>query len=774
MTDTIKHTPAEDEQIIKTYYDDLIASCASICHSEEDYDRVRKAFHFANEAHRGVRRRNGDPYITHPLAVAKIVVTEIGLGIKSVQAALLHDVVEDTDYTVEDIEHHFGPKVASMVDGLTKLSGVIAKDTASEQAENFKKMILTLSDDVRVCLVKIADRLHNMRTLGFMPKEKQMKIASETVYLFAPLAHRLGLYAIKTEFEDYSLKYRFPEEYNEIVAKLAATEEKRQHFLKQFTPPIVNVLNEGNIRFTISERVKSVYSIWKKMKRKQIAFEEIYDLFAVRIVFKPVPHIPEKSQCWHIYSQITDIYTPKPDRIRDWVSIPKANGYEALHCTVMGPGGVWAEVQIRSERMDDIAERGFAAHWKYKSKAQDENGESELDQWLSKLREALSNPSEDAVEFIDNFQMGLQVSEIVVFTPKGEAKTMPKGATVLDFAYEIHSKIGDKAIGAKVNYKITPLYQELHTGDQIEILTSHNAQPQVGWLDHVTTAKARSHIKQYLKKENANNIQRGQELFEAAMKEQGITLQARVFQKVLPAYHCKNKDEFYSKLGTGIINLDGIEKILKQNAASKVIKYWTLQFSKILPGGGAGSPVDPVDADPEADKAEFATDSVQTKNKKSHTDASEEPAYDYVMATCCNPIPGDEVTGFLGADGQVEVHKKNCPNAVKLSAQQGNRIVATQWSNEKVMSYLAIVELRGIDRMGILYDLTRIITSELQVNIRELHIHSHDGIFEGTVTVYVPGSDELKNIMERIRSIKGIERVHRREATSQIDADRTI
>ncbi|MCH5305151.1 MAG: bifunctional (p)ppGpp synthetase/guanosine-3',5'-bis(diphosphate) 3'-pyrophosphohydrolase [Rikenella sp.] len=735
--------PLEDEQMVQQQFDELLERCEAVCKSEEDYERIRQAFYFANEAHRGVKRHSGEPYITHPLAVARIVAVEIGLGVKSVMAALLHDVVEDTDYTVEDIEHRFGAEVATMVDGLTKLEGAFAQDT-SKQAENFKKMLLTLSDDIRVCLIKIADRLHNMRTLGSMPKHKQMKIASETIYLFAPLAHRLGLYAIKTEFENLSLKYRFPDEYNQIQQKLADTEPQRLQFIEKFNPPIIEKLKENQIEFEISGRVKSVYSIWKKMKRKQVSFEEIYDLFAIRIVFKPSPLIPEKSQCWHVYSLVTDIYKPKPDRIRDWVNIPKANGYEALHCTVMGPEGIWAEVQIRSERMDEIAERGFAAHWKYKlggrASGDEVQNDGELDRWLAQLREALNHPSEDAVEFMDNFKLNLQVSEIVVFTPSGEAKTMPKGATVLDFAYEIHSKIGNRAIGAKVNYKITPLYAEIHSGDQIEILTSQNASPQVEWLEHITTAKARGHIKQYLKRESENNIVRGQELFETEMKKLGVPLQARVFRKVLPAYHSSNKDEFYSKLGAGIIRLDGLDKILKQNAASKLIKYWTLQIANPFKFLGGGS----------SDGEEAA---------------EREEATRYVMAACCNPIPGDEVVGFKMDDGRVEVHKKNCHKAVKLSAQYGDRIVPAKWSSEKVMSYLAVIEVRGIDRVGILYDLSKIITGELNVNIRELHIHSHDGIFEGTISLYVRSSEDLKMIMEQVKAVKGIEKVNRTEAS---------
>lgn len=732
-----------DEILVQERFDELLSHCAPICHSEEDYERIRQAFYFAKDAHKGVKRKSGEPYITHPLAVARIVVVEIGLGVKSVMAALLHDVVEDTDYTVEDIEHHFGAKVASMVDGLTKLAGAFAQDKdVSIQAENFRKMLLTLSDDIRVVLIKIADRLHNMRTLGSMAKHKQMKIASETIYLFAPLAHRLGLYAIKTELENLSLMYRFQDEYNQIKQKLADTEAQRLQFIDKFNPPIIQKLRENNIEFEITGRVKSIYSIWKKMKSKQISFEEIYDLFAIRIVFKPSPLIPEKSQCWHIYSLITDIYKPKPDRIRDWVNIPKANGYEALHCTVMGPGGVWAEVQIRSERMDEVAERGFAAHWRYKSSGdKTEARETELDLWLSRLREVLNSPTEDAVEFIDNFKMNLEVAEIVVFTPKGDSKTMPKGSTVLDFAYEIHSKIGNRAIGAKVNYKITPLYAEIHSGDQIEILTSQTARPKVEWLDHVTSTKARTYIKQFLKRDTENSIQRGQEIFEAEMSRLGVPIQARVFRKVLPAYHSNNKREFYSKLGAGIIRLDGLDKVLRQNAENKMTKFWTLQM------------VNPF-----------------KKRNKHQQEKSSDEEYKYVVAECCNPIPGDEVIGFKedeldNGEAVVEVHKKDCRNAVKLSAQHGERIVSVKWSSEKVKVYLAVINIKGIDRVGILYELSGVISGELNVNIRELHIHSHDGIFEGTISLYVRSSEDLKQIMDKVKSIKGIEKVIRTENT---------
>ncbi|MBQ2018655.1 MAG: bifunctional (p)ppGpp synthetase/guanosine-3',5'-bis(diphosphate) 3'-pyrophosphohydrolase, partial [Alistipes sp.] len=483
---------AEDEVLIESHWQDLQRSCEKICKSEEDWNFIKRAYFLAKEAHQGVRRRSGEPYFLHPIAVAKIVVDEIGLGVKSVVAALLHDVVEDTEYTVEDMEHIFGKKIATMVDGLTKMSGVFNADT-SRQAEYFRKVLLTLSDDVRVILIKIADRLHNMRTLGAMPHNKQIKITGETLYLFAPLAYRLGLYAIKTEFEDLCMKYRFPKEYEEISRQINETSAAREEYIRKFNAPIIEALDKNGIQYEISGRVKSVYSIWTKMIRKQIPFSEVYDLFAIRIVFQPLAFPSEKTQCWQIYSSITDIYTPKPDRLRDWISMPKANGYEALHSTVMGPDGIWVEVQIRTQRMEDIAERGFAAHWKYKH-ATISHDEDEFDKWLKMIRTALDSPTENAVDFLDNFKLSLYTSEITVFTPKGEAKKLPYGATAIDFAYEIHNKIGNSAIGAKINHKIMPITTVLNSGDQVEIITAESAKPKPEWLEQAQTAKAKRAI----------------------------------------------------------------------------------------------------------------------------------------------------------------------------------------------------------------------------------------------------------------------------------------
>lgn len=739
----MNYTP-EDELLIEEKYQDLMHVCEKIIRKPADRDFIKKAFFLAKEAHKGVRRRSGEPYLLHPIAVAKIAVDEIGLGVKSVVAALLHDVVEDTEYTVEDITNMFGQKIATMVDGLTKMSGVFNTET-SEQAENFRKVLLTLSDDVRVILIKIADRLHNMRTLGAMPINKQIKITSETIYLFAPLAHRLGLYSIKTELEDLCMKYRFPDQYREISEKLNKTKDQLNEYISRFNAPIIEALKKNGIDFEISGRIKSTYSIWSKMQRKQIPFEEVYDLFAIRVVFKPLPFPSEKTQCWQIYSSITDIYTPKPERLRDWISMPKANGYEALHSTVMGPDGEWVEVQIRTQRMEDIAERGFAAHWKYKHATISQN-EDEFDKWLKKIREALNSPTESAVDFLDNFKLSLYTSEIVTFTPKGEARTMPVGATALDFAYDIHSKIGHKAIGAKINHVIKPIFTEINSGDQIEIITSDSVHPKPEWLDHVTTTKAKQSIKSYLKKDRQNNIARGMQTFDDRLKEMGITPSRRVFVKVLPAYDCTNKDEFYSKLGAGILNLDNLEKILRQNSARKILKFWSLFLD------------DENESDENGDEQ-----SIDNKNKLV-VGAETEVEPQFVIAECCKPIPGDQVVGYRDPEtGRIFVHKSDCDELTRLGAQYGKNIVKEEikWSQHKAVSYLSSIELRGIDRIGIILELAQLIKDEFNINIREIHIQSHDGIFEGAISLYVRHIQDLNNLMDKIRMIKGIEVVKR-------------
>ncbi len=723
----------DDERLINEAWEKLLESCKKICKSEENWEFIKRAFFLAKEAHAGVRRRSGEPYMLHPIAVAQIVVDEIGLGVKSVVAALLHDVVEDTDYTVEDMEHIFGAKIASMVDGLTKMSGVFNANT-SEQAEYFRKVLLTLSDDVRVILIKIADRLHNMRTLQFMPLNKQIKITGETIYLFAPLAYRLGLYPIKTELEDLCMKYRFPEEYERLSTLLAQTADKRQEYIDRFCKPIIEVLDRNNIQYEISGRVKSIYSIWTKMQRKQIPFEEIYDLFAIRIVFKTLPFPSEKTQCWQIYSNITDIYAPKQDRLRDWISMPKANGYEALHSTVMGPDGHWVEVQIRTERMEEIAERGFAAHWKYKKATLSQNDDA-FDTWLKKIRDALNSPTENAVEFLDNFKLSLYTSEITVFTPKGERRELPNGATALDFAYDIHTKVGDHAIGAKINHKIEPITKTLKWGDQIEIITADNAKPKAEWLEIVTTTKAKQKITAYLKREQQNNIENGIALFESKLAEFNVAMSGRVLRKAMQAYGCIYKDEFYSHIGAGIISLDNIEKVLKSSSTSKLLKFWQLRQE----------------------------DDDDTEIAESNKPASDDS---FVIASCCSPLPGDNVVGFRDpVTNKIVVHKAACDELNRLASQYGKNIIKDKikWEQHKATAYLSTIELRGIDRMGMLSDITHIVSDDFSINMREIHLRSHDGIFEGKLSLYVQSAESLYALMDKFRQIKGLESVKRIE-----------
>ena len=737
----------QDEILIEEKWQELVEACRKnkVCRKETDWDFVRRAYFLAKEAHKGVRRRSGEPYVIHPIEVALIAVREIGLGKKSVVAALLHDVVEDTEYTIEDIERIFSPKIASMVDGLTKMAGVFNTDS-TEQAEYFRKVLLTLSDDVRVIIIKIADRLHNMRTLGVMPHHKQIKITSETIYLFVPLAYRLGLHAIKSELEDLCMRYRFPEEYAEIKRRIDETEPERQQYIERFMAPIREVLDRNKFQYEMTARVKSVYSIWNKMRRKEIPFEEVYDLFAIRIVFKTLPFPSEKTQCWQIYSCVTDIYTPKPDRLRDWISIPKSNGYEALHSTVMGPDGIWVEVQVRTERMDDIAERGFAAHWKYKhaSISQEEDG---LDKWLRKVREALSSPTENAVEFLDNFKLSLYKSDIVVFTPKGEAHSLPYGASVLDFAYDVHTKIGSHAIGAKINHKIMPVTMRLNTGDQVEVITAESAHPKAEWLDVVVTSKARQSIQDYLKSERQDNIEYGMQLLEERLQEFNVTLSGRVLRKIMPAYDCKNKDELYSKIGAGIVSLDNLETLLRENSSTKVLKFWRL----LLPGSKESEDMD-VDLD---DVAPTLDDTIHHRVG--------EP--EYYMAECCEPIAGDRVVGYRDpATGRVTIHKSSCDTLIKLAAQNGDNIIKEsdiRWSQQKSISYLATIEIQGVDRTGIVLDLTKLITADFNINMRTISIHSHDGIFEGTIGIYVKDIESLNALLDNIRHIKGVDRVKR-------------
>ncbi len=742
-----------DKQLIREEFDDLLKNC-SRCKSDEDFKLVNKAFNLANEAHKGVKRKSGEPYILHPIAVAKIVATEIGLGPKAIACSLMHDVVEDTDYTIDDIERLFDKKVATIIDGLTKIAEVFDANS-SLQAENFRKMLLTLTDDIRVILIKLADRLHNMRTLDSLPAHKQMKIAGETIYLYAPLAHRLGLYNIKTELEDLSLKYRYPKVFEDIRSKIEGTEKRRMQLINSFSLPIIQKLEENNIDFDISGRSKSIYSIWKKIQTKNVAFEDIYDLLAIRIIFNPYPHIPEKTQCWHIYSLITDIYKPKPDRIRDWVSTPKANGYEALHCTVMGPSGQWVEVQIRSQRMNEIAEKGFASHWKYKDSDMSTQ-ESVFEKWIAQVRDLLENPQTDALDFLDEFKLNLFSSEIIVFTPKGDTKTLPNDSTALDLAYEIHTEIGNKAIGAKVNHKLVPLSHTLTSGDQVEIITASTQKPSWDYLKFVKTAKAQSAIKAAFKAETKSRIEKGKSMVEKKLAEFGIQPSSRVFKKILPAYEVISKDELYSKVGSGLISLENLKKVLKKNTKSKWIRYWELQFSKSAHRKKIQQK--------ELSGDEGKTFKFDTKKPYLLREQTDKEDTSYIVAPCCNPIPGDDVIGFVTAEENVVVHKATCPEAIRLMSRHGDRIVSAKWTTHKVLSFLARVEVRGMDRAGILSELVKIISDELQVNIRKLHIESHDGIFESSIDLYVHNAANLNNLIGNVMRIKGVASVKRIES----------
>ena len=711
---------------------------------------IRKAFKIAYDAHKGALRASGEPYILHPIAVAKIVTVEMGLGITSIVASLLHDVVEDTEYTLEEIENHFGTKIASIVDGLTKISGVFDKNSTL-QAENFRKMLLTLSDDVRVILIKLADRLHNMRTLDALPVHKQMKISAETLYLYAPLAHRMGFYSIKNELEDLSLKYRHPKIFYDLTEKIKNQEEVHQSFIKEFAKPIKEQLDRNEITYEISGRYKSTYSIWHKMQSKNIPFEEVYDLMAIRIVFDPLVGIPEKTQCWNIYSMITDIYMPKPERIRDWVSTPKANGYEALHATVMGPKGNWVEVQIRSRRMDEIAERGFAAHWKYKT---DQSPESELDKWLKRIRDLLANPDADALEFLDDFKLNLFASEIFIFTPKGDTKTMPINSTVLDFAYEIHSEIGHKAIGAKVNYKLVPLNHILKSGDQVEIITSDTYRPRLEWLEKVITIKAKTAIKSALKAENKNRITKGKKLLEEKLMGLKLRPNARILHKLLPAYEISNKDELYSKIGTGIIQLEDLEQVLRKNTKDRWVNYWSLQLGKTSAKARRQNSSNHPSA-----KTETMAPVLLKENIYSATP-------DYAIAKCCNPIPGDNVVAFRDPNDEsnVTIHQAKCLDAIRLLSSHSNLLVPVKWTTHKLLSFLVRIAINGFDRFGIYNDITTVISKELDVNIRSINLASHDGIWDGTMDLYVHDAKDLNNLLLELSKIKGVMAVKRVDA----------
>jgi len=703
----------------------------------DDSKMIRKAFNLSMEAHEGMRRKSGEPYIYHPLSVAQICVEEIGLGTTSIVAALLHDVVEDTDYEVGDIKKEFGYKVAQIIDGLTKISGVGGKHE-SGQAENFRKMLLTLSHDVRVILVKLADRLHNMRTLDSMPRHKQLKIASETIFIYAPLAHRLGLYAIKTEMEDLHLKYTNEEIYQSITNSIRITKEVRDRFIRRFIRPIQQELSNQNLNFTIKGRVKSIHSIWEKMRKQDIPFEQVFDLFAIRVIVD-VPEEQEKAVCWQVYSIVTDFYNPNPDRLRDWVSTPKANGYESLHTTVMSRTGKWVEVQVRTKRMDDIAEKGYAAHWKYKDNPNKKA--SGLEQWIAQVRELLEEHDSNAIEFIDEFKSNLYQDEVFVFTPKGDLFTLQNGATALDFAFEIHTQIGLKCLGAKVNQKLVPLNYVLQNGDQVEILTSNKQKPSEDWLRFVATSKARTGIKNGLKDEVKHIAEDGKEIVLRKLKQLKIELKADTFNRLTKFYGLSTVTDFLYRVGKGIIQPKELKKF-KDVADPKKILY---------------KPKEWIDA-----KYVNKLITKETGREDSILFLGEDlDLVDYKFAACCSPIPGDDVFGFVTIGEGIKIHRTTCPNAPELLSKHGHRVIKAKWRSDKRESFEASIEIIGTDRLGLINDVTKVISSEHKVNMKSLTMDTDTGIFDGKIVLYINDKKHLAELVEKLENVEGVVKVNR-------------
>ncbi|MCU0430343.1 MAG: RelA/SpoT family protein [Cytophagaceae bacterium] len=698
---------------------------------------IKKAFSMALQAHKDMRRKSGEPYIYHPIGVAQIAVEEIGLGTTSIVAALLHDVVEDTHLELEDIDREFGSKVASIIDGLTKISGVF-EHGSSQQAENFRKMILTMSDDVRVVLIKLADRLHNMRTLDSMPRDKQLKIASETIYLYAPLAHRLGLNAIKSELEDLYLKYTDAEVFFEIAGKLKQTKASRDKFIKDFISPVKESLERADLEFEIKGRPKSIFSIYNKIKKQGVGFEEIFDLFAIRVILSSRPE-NEKSDCWKVYSIITDNYKPNPARLRDWVSTPKANGYESLHTTVMSQTGQWVEVQIRTERMDQIAEKGYAAHWKYKDSAS-ASREAGLEAWLAKVREVIEGNDSDALDFLSDFRQSFFNEEVYVFTPKGELKILPQGSTTLDFAFEIHSAIGYHCLGAKVNNKLVPLSYLLKNGDQVEILTSSKQKPNEDWLKYVVTSKARSKIKESLKEEKKKVAEEGKEILERKLDHLKLHLDNALLQQLITFFNVKSSMDLYYRVARGFIEQPDIKRF-KESLDNK-------RFDK----KEAEAPARTFHRHPEE----------KSKDKDVLLIGDDMQKIDYSFAKCCNPIQGDEVFGFITVSEGIKIHRTNCPNATELLSQFGYRVIRARWNSQQEVAFLTGLKIIGTDRVGIISDVTKIISSELKVNIRSITIDSNDGIFEGALMLYVSDTKQLDELIKKLASIPDITSVTRK------------
>ena len=757
MTDEKLTQEQADEKQINDAFQELLDRYLESKHRKK-VEIITKAFNFAKQAHKGVRRRSGEPYILHPIAVARIACVEIGLGSTSICSALLHDVVEDTDYTVEDIENLFGPKIAQIVDGLTKISGGIFGDRASAQAENFKKLLLTMNDDIRVILIKIADRLHNMRTLGSMLPSKQYKIAGETLYIYAPLANRLGLNRIKTELEDLSFKYEHPETYKEIQDKLQATQAERESVFTEFTAPIRAQLDKMKIPYRILARVKSPYSIWNKMQTKHITFEEIYDILAVRIIFTPRNEEEELNDCFDIYVAISKIYKPHPDRLRDWVSHPKANGYQALHVTLMSNKGQWIEVQIRSERMNDVAEQGFAAHWKYKEGGGSED-EGELSKWLKTIKEILDDPQPDALDFLDTIKLNLFASEIFVFTPKGEIKTMPQNCTALDFAFSIHTFLGSHCIGAKVNHKLVPLSHKLQSGDQVEILTSKSQKVQPSWINFATTAKAKAKIQAILKREKKEMQQKGEDMLTDFFHQENLPSNDENIKKLCNLHHVKNYDELTLDIGQGIFSLGEADKneLKEKPSPTNWKKYISFAF------GGTSK-----NKQEEKQTEQPALNIDKKKIIKLTPDAIQK---NYILADCCKPIPGDDVLGYIDDNNRIVIHKRQCPIAAQLKTSFGNRLLAVEWETGKALNFPVNVYIKGIDGIGVLNQVTQVISQQLNVNIHKLNIESNDGIFEGRIQLYVHDVDDVNTICTNLKKIDHIKKVTRIENFEDTIAD---
>ena len=753
MDEELMKREADDEQLINDAFQVLLDSYLSSRHRKKT-DLITKAFNFAKQAHKGVRRLSGEPYILHPIAVAQIACAEIGLGSTSICAALLHDVVEDTEYTVEDIENMFGQKIAQIVDGLTKISGGIFGEQASAQAENFKKLLLTMSEDIRVILIKIADRLHNMRTLDSQPANKQYKIAGETLYIYAPLAHRLGLYKIKSELENLSFRFEHPEEYAAIERQLEATKVSRHQSFDQFKEPIEEVLHKMGLRYEIRERVKTPYSIWTKMNNKHVTFDEIYDILAVRIIFTPTRRETEAKECFNIYVELSQIYRSHPDRLRDWVNHPKSNGYQALHVTLMSRQGHWIEVQIRSDRMNEIAEQGLAAHWKYKEGKEDgeyTEDEHELNEWLQTIKEILDDPQPDAMDFLDAIKLNLFASEIFIFTPKGEIKTMPAGCTALDFAFSIHTFLGSHCIGAKVNHKLVPLSHKLQSGDQVEILTSKSQHVSLSWVNFVSTAKAKAKIQAILRRDNREVQKKGEDLLNEWLKKNGFEPSTQISDRLAEFHDVQRREEFYQALGekTILLGEKDIDELKGKNKKSDNGGGWR----KYVPFVKAKKKEEEVQP-----KLLVVTDKL---NRKKPIFITDDNITQYKFPSCCHPIPGDDTLGYIDNKNRIEIHKRDCPVANRLKTSYGNRILDAKWDMHKRLYFDSTIRMGGIDRRGLVNEVTRVLSTQLSVDIRKILFTTDDGIFDGVIDLRVHDLEELKNIMDALRDIEDLKEISR-------------